>query len=239
MQHSAVKRQFQEQIAHYTNEKQATDSYLIPRVVTWLKQKKFKRTITIGEFGGGAGQLLNIIGKKYPNSKLINAEIVPEYREWLVSKKIDFRVSSILESGFPSRSFDVLIIRDVLHHLVANNLDETMRNQMQALRELKRLIKPGGAIFIEELTNGSAIISRLIYSLTRLNALLGIRLPLLSVDPTVIVYFMQPHKLIETCEAIFGKSTVQKTIIPVPINFASSVAHLGSRVMKTVLTIQQ
>ena len=239
MQHSAVKRQFQEQIALYTHEKQATDSYLIPRILTWLKQKRLKRTVIIGEFGGGAGQLLNVIGKKYPKSKLVNAEIVPEYREWLVSKKIDFRVSSILKSEFPNRSFDIIIIRDVLHHLVANNLKETIRNQKRALQELKRLVRPGGAIFIEELTNGSGSISWFIYYFSRLNAHIGVRIPFLSLDPNVIIHFLKPEVLIEMCETIFGKSAVQKTVIRIPMNLTSRVAHLGGRVMKVVLVIRQ
>lgn len=238
MQHPTVKSLFQEELEHYADPKQATDSYLISRIFRWFL-KRHNRNISVCEFGGAAGQLLSVIAGRYPNAKFINAEIVPEYQDRLVSKKITFQLRSILDSGFADRSFDVIIIRDVLHHLIGANYLETALNQHIAIKELKRLIRPGGAIFIEELTSGSKVISRIIYELTKVNARIGIRIPTFSISPNVIVSFMSSQELIKKCENEFGVDYVQKETIPIKMGIAYHLAHFGDRVAKVVLIIQQ
>src|SRR3989338_5383509 len=148
MQHASVQDLFKEQIEHYSKKEQALDSSIIPQVLKWLKNKKNRKKMDICEFGGGAGQLLNKIRKSYPKANYTNVEIVSKYKKYLPSKDIKFVTGSVLNSGFPDNSFDILIMRDVIHHLVRNSYQETVNNQKLALQELRRLAKPGGVIFI-------------------------------------------------------------------------------------------
>ncbi len=89
MQHSSVKDLFKEQIRHYSREDQSTNSYLIDLILRWIGSKKNRKLLKVCEFGGGAGQLLNKIRKNYPGASFTNAEIINEYRNYLVSKKIN------------------------------------------------------------------------------------------------------------------------------------------------------
>lgn len=208
MQDTSVKKLFKEQVGHYSEEDQATDSYIISLVSDWIKKKKFTRKIKICEFGGGAGQLLNEIGKSYPNADLINVELIDEYKRYMVSKKIKLVISSVLDSKLPNNSFDIILMRNVLHHLIGKNLNETAENQKHALFELKRMTKPGGAIFIEELTNPSAAVCMLLYLLTKLNSKLKLRFFSFYINPNAIIYFFTPTRLSNLYNEIFGKNNI-------------------------------
>lgn len=239
MQNPAVVRQFQEQIDHYVREKQATDSLLIPYVIDWLRKKNFKKKIKICEFGGGAGQLLGLLQEHYPKASYTDAEILPQYRNYLVSKNISFSLRSLLHSKFANQSFDVLIIRDVLHHLVGRDYQETVQNQLRGLEELRRLVRPGGAIFIEEITNRSEIITKVLFYLTRANIVFGMRVPILSISPNTHIAFFTPARLKSLIKEVFAKSyQCFFTIYPVPTGFASRLTHFLQPIEKVVVIIK-
>lgn len=226
MQHKSVQRLFKEQINYYSKKEQSLNSSIIPLVFGWLKSKKFNKAIEICEFGGGAGQLLNKIGKSYPNVNLTNVEIIVDYNRFLVSKEIKFVLGSVLDSNFPNNSFDVIIMRDVLHHLIGNNYKETFNNQRLALEELKRLVRPQGAIFIEELVNESKIGTRIIYYLSWLNAKIGVHISSLFISKNVIVAFLTSNKLLNLCNRIFGKNNIEKEIMRVETTWYFKLLHL-------------
>lgn len=227
MQHRSVARLFDEQIEHYSQDIiSAKTSPVISLCLRWIKRKKFKRKIKICEFGGGAGQLLNEIGKSYPNVNLTNVEIIADYKRSLVSKKIKFILGSVLDSNFPNNSFDVIIMRDVFHHLVGRNYKETFNNQRLALEELKRLVRPQGSIFIEELVNESEVGTRIIYYLSRLNSKLGVHFPALFISPNVIVAFLTSGKLLNLCNRVFEKNNIENEIMHVETKWYFKLLHL-------------
>lgn len=237
MQQENVKKQFKEQIVRYSQKTQGTDSYLIPFILAWLAKRRLKRTLAVCEFGGGAGQLLGVLQEKYPKASYTIAEITPEYRNYVTSKKISFQLRSVLDSKFANRSFDVLIVRDVLHHLVGKDYQETVQNQRRALLELQRLIRPGGAIFVEELTAASPFISRVMYEITNTNSRIGIRIPQLSLSPNIIVSFMTPKMLMNASALIFGVQHMKSKIITLPMTAADRLVHLGDQALKVLLII--
>ena len=239
MQHASVKKLFKEQVIHYSKEGQYEKLPLLHVILTWLRHKKYKRKVNICEFGGGNGQLLKQIQKCYPNCTLTNIEIIDEYRRFLVSQKIKFVLGSILEPGFADGTFDILIIRDVLHHLVGKNYTETLHNQRRALIELQRLVRPGGAIFIEELTNESEVATRCIYYLSWLNTKIGIHIPSLFVSRNVIVAFFTSRRLLNICSQIFGKKNIEKQESAVKLQWYFALLHLLGGAKKVILTIKK
>lgn len=228
MQDRSVEKLFKEQVGHYSQEDQASDSYIISLVLDWIKKKKINRKVKICEFGGGAGQLLNAIKKSYANADLVNVELVDEYKRFMVSKKIKVIISSVLDSKLPNNSFDIILMRNVLHHLIGKNLKETLENQKRALHELKRMTKPGGAIFIEELTNPSAVVCLLLYWLTKLNSKLKLRFFSFYINPNAIVYFFTPSRLSLLFIEIFGKNNIlAKQIHLFKTDLKSKLLHFG------------
>lgn len=239
MQDISVKQLFQEQLSHYSRKIQSTESPIIALVLDWLKQKNFKRKIEICEFGGGSGQLLNQIRKRYSNASFTVSEIIEDYKEYLASKEIKFVKTSILDSKFPEKSFDVLIIRDVLHHLVGKTYTETRNNQKSAFKQLKRLISPGGAIFIEEIVNESRAATVIIYYLSKINSIIGIKNTALHISPNAVVSFLTSSQLLNLCGEIFGeKNIVKKDSRELLQKWYFKVIHLGSKTRKVTLIIQ-
>ena len=239
MQDKSVQKLFEEQINHYSREDQSTDSLIIPLVLEWLSKKKDK-SIEICEFGGGAGQLLNEIQKSNPKILCTNVEIINNYKNLLVSKKIKFVLGSVLSSKLPDNSFDILIMRDVLHHLIGRNYKETIENQRLALNELKRIVRPDGAVFLDELTNTSRIACRLIYFFSRINSKIRIRFISFYVTPNTIVSFLTTDKFSKLCTEIFGqKNMLFKKIARVKTDLKSKLLHFGMPIEKVTFVLKK
>lgn len=239
MQHASIKKLFREQLGRYSRKDQAVNSPIISLFKNWIKKNNIKKTLEICEFGGGSGQLLNEIRKSYPNTNLTNVEIISDYKNFLVSNKIKFVLGSVLEPDLASESFDVIITRDILHHLIGKNYKETMRNQKHALLELKRLVKPGGVIFLEEFTNESEIATRIIYYLCRLNTKIGVHIPRLFVSKNVIVAFLTSSKLLAMCNEIFGEKNIEKQELGVKAKWYFRLLHFFGGLKKIILTIKK
>lgn len=240
MQDKSVEKLFKEQIEHYSQADRVKDSYALPLVLDWIKKKKFNKKLEICEFGGGAGQLLNEIRKSYSNVDLTNVEIIDEYKRFMVSKKIKYVISSVLNSKFPDNSFDIILMRDVLHHLIGKNLKETAENQKHALKELKRLIRPGGAIFIEELTDSSEAVCSLLYLLTRLNSKIGLRILSFYVNPNAIIYFFTPDRLLKLYLEVVGERNILvRKIDRYKTDLISRLLHFGKELNKVTVVLKK
>lgn len=239
MQHASVKKLFREQLGRYSRKDQAVNSSIIPLFQNWIKKNNIKKTLEICEFGGGSGQLLNEIRKSYSNTNLTNVEIISDYKNFLVSNKIKFVLGSVLDPDLSSESFDVIIIRDILHHLIGKNYKETMENQKHALSELKRLVKPGGVIFLEEFTNESEIATRIIYYLSWLNTKIGVHIPSLFISKNVIVAFLTSSKLLNMCNQVFGKKNIKKQELVVKAKWYFTLLHFLGGLKKLIITIKK
>lgn len=239
MQHISVERLFREQLQRYSHKDQYKHSPLTHLILEWLKEKKADGKIEICEFGGGAGQLLGEIRKSYPNYSYTNVEIINDYKQLLVSENIKYVNTSVLDSTFADSSFDIIIMRDVLHHLIGGSLKETTENQERALYELKRLVRSGGAIFIEEFTNESEIATRMLYYLSWLNTKIGVHIPRLFISKNVIVAFLTSSKLLNMCNQIFGKKNIKKQELVVEAKWYFTLLHFLGGLKKLIITIKK
>lgn len=50
----------------------------------------------------------------------------------------------------PTGSFDMIVLRTVVHHFVARGIDATDRTQLDALRRVRALLAPGGTVCVVE-----------------------------------------------------------------------------------------
>ncbi|MDY6917459.1 MAG: class I SAM-dependent methyltransferase [Chloroflexota bacterium] len=102
---------------------------------------------------------------------------------------VDVFVGPLAEAGYPSSSFDVVYVDSVLEHLP---------QPMEMLREVRRILKPGGVAYLT-VTNEDALIARFRASLGRLTR--SKRSPALSpLDYPVHLVGFTPFTLRLACE---------------------------------------
>lgn len=196
-----VIKQFSEQVDMYSQHENEVDSQVIP----FLRRKfpNFKKgqpTLSICEFGGGGGDLLNSVDKISKRKlRLVNAELVKAYEDHQAIKKIEFTEKSILDSGFPDNSFDIVMVRNVIHHLVNTSLPKTRQNQRHAIKELIRVTKPGGYILIDEQVNYSAIACTLFFGMSWLATKLKINIPAFEITENTVVGYLTRRELQQFC----------------------------------------
>ncbi len=156
-----------------------------------------KDDLKLCDIGGGRGALLNkiLISTKYKLDAYI-MEIEEYYRDKLICKNINFINRSILDNKIDNNYFDIVIFRELLHHLVSNNIKKTLLIQKFALNEIFRITKGGGYIVFIEMVNPVKIFAWLIYLFSKLANRYNIKLKLFFTG-TVIVSFLNRKKIKE------------------------------------------
>ncbi len=234
-----VKELFIEQAGYYSlSGCSVGDSPLSKSFSLWQKNKK-ENELKIADFGGAGGQLLDVLAKKSNKKlKLYDVELVESYKKHLANQKIVFVNKSILNAGFKNDYFDCIIIRDVLHHLIGFNLSDTQKNQERALSELKRMIRPGGLILIEELVTTSIFSSRIIYALSKINSKIGFKNKFLLISPNTIVSFLTVDELNRLTKKVFDCQQIRIDKIPWNRELSSRLLHLGAKNWKMIISIK-
>ena len=103
--------------------------------------------LTAVELGCGPGYLLERLAGAFPGVQLHGLELDPLLVERAdrhlagLGLEIPIKHGSILDTGYPDRTFDFAVIRLVLEHLP---------EPMTAVREVHRILRPGGrAVFVD------------------------------------------------------------------------------------------
>jgi SAM-dependent methyltransferase len=65
-----------------------------------------------------------------------------------------FRRGSLLDLPFPDGSFDCVLVQSVFHHVTGATAADNHRNMRRGMRELHRVLEPGGKALIVEATVG-------------------------------------------------------------------------------------
>ncbi len=108
--------------------------------------KKHSVSITGGvilDAGCGSGYSTKLIGARYNPRELVAFDIMPEQIE-LANRRYGrarFFVGDVTEINSPSDKYDAVFVFGVLHHIP---------EWERALREIHRVLKPGGHMLIEE-----------------------------------------------------------------------------------------
>jgi len=114
-------------------------SYVLPRLTPAMK---------ILDVGCGPGTITVDIAKLVPQGHITGLEYTSEplsqaraFAQDNGVSNVDFAVGDIHELDFPDNSFDVVHAHQVLQHI---------RDPIQALREMRRVAKPGGFVAVRE-----------------------------------------------------------------------------------------
>jgi SAM-dependent methyltransferase len=77
----------------------------------------------------------------------------PSFESIRANPEVDVKIhGSAYEIPFPAASVDVVVCFYSLHHMVGETIDETKQNVVNALKEFERITKPGGYVFVFEMT---------------------------------------------------------------------------------------
>ncbi len=91
---------------------------------------------------------------------------------------------------FHKKSFNVVVMNTVIHHLVGKTPGESLNKIAIALREVKRILESSGIVLIIELVARSYAFSLLMFYTTMLCAKLGIEIDLLDIQAKVVTFFL-------------------------------------------------
>lgn len=94
------------------------------------------------EIGSSSGYLLQAIKIQFPQLYLIGSDCIPELLENIVETRSDIPLIQfdLVDCPLPDRSVDVVIALNVLEHI---------KDDKSALKQIYRILKPGGYAIIE------------------------------------------------------------------------------------------
>jgi len=93
--------------------------------------------------GCGSGYSSELILEEFQPGELVAFDIMPKQIELARNRglNVNFFIGDATNTELPSEKFDAVFIFDILHHVPG---------WRKALKEVSRIIKPGGAFLIEE-----------------------------------------------------------------------------------------
>lgn len=151
------------------------------------------------EVGGGSGALLALVHNEAKIEYLINCEIVP----WTYKNQADASISlcggSVLCLPFCAECFDIIIMKNVLHHLVGTSRAQSKYNAKKAIEEIRRVAKLNAYIIILEQYNEHSFFADIVFYICRILSLYGGSSRRFSISRNVIVSFLTPSEIKKYC----------------------------------------
>ncbi len=124
-------------------------SYLLPRLLALLEAPLKGRGLALGP---GVGRETLALAEKFPEPTLTGVDCDPDQVERArhnlasrpaLSPRVTFHRGDATTLSFPAGTFDFAYELNVLHHI---------RDYRSAIREVHRVLKPGGRFFLQDLS---------------------------------------------------------------------------------------
>lgn len=168
---------------------------LHPRLTKLVDSLDLKPTMSVLDIGCGRGDIAMYVARKtkyvvgvdYAKAAITLAQKTKKHFPLSLQKKAIFSQMDIKKLEFNDNSFDLVIAIDVFEHLYKEELEV-------ALREIKRVLKPGGILFVHTGTNKilyNYTYPLYVYNVNRLLTTIDqkirkVKYPLLPKDPRTI-----------------------------------------------------
>lgn len=153
------------------------------------------------DIGGASGILLSeLLKRSAVDFRAHLLEIDEFYKGRIQDSRINFIKGSILGTNIP-KTFDIVLARQMLHHLIGTGFKQTKMNQIRALQNLWKLVKPQGYLIIEEVVNNNSFAAKIIFYGSKIAKTLHLKIKSLEVG-RMIVCFMSTKELLTAVEAL-------------------------------------
>jgi ubiquinone/menaquinone biosynthesis C-methylase UbiE len=146
------------------------------------------------EVGGGSGAFLDLVLENTNIKEAYNLELVYEAYKKQVNENICLMGGNALDIPFKDISFDVVVVKNLLHHLVGRTRRESKGFAKRAVGELTRVTKDGGYILILDQYNKHRLFSSIIFYLTLFFSIFSISFKSFGWGENVIVSFLTPDE---------------------------------------------
>lgn len=109
---------------------------------TLIADAAMPATGTMLDVGCGSGQTMHWFRRQYPGWQLFGLDVAGDGLRAARDAAEDVTLASALQLPFPDASVDAVITLDVVQHLPLGGGDSL------ALREMRRVLRPGGVLFL-------------------------------------------------------------------------------------------
>ena len=147
------------------------------------------------EVRGGSGAFLDLVLENTSIKETYNVELVFETYKKQVNENICLIGGNALDLPFKDCSFERVVIKNLLHHLVGRTRRESKAFTKRAVEELIRVTKDGGYIIILDQYNRHRFFSSVIFYLTLFFSVFGINFKSFGWGKNVIVSFLTPDEI--------------------------------------------
>lgn len=155
-----------------------------------------ERNDKILEVGGGSGAFLDLVIGDTVIKKAYNMELAYNAYKKQVNMDISLMGGNALDLPFKDKSFDWVVVKNLLHHLVGGTRNESKAFTKQAIKELIRVTKNKGHIIILDQYNRHKSFSFVIFYLTLFFSVFGVSFKSFGWGKNIIVSFLTPEETI-------------------------------------------
>jgi|AGTN01.2.fsa_nt_gi Methylase involved in ubiquinone/menaquinone biosynthesis len=209
-----------------------------PTIIKFLKDTLADgKPVNILEVGGGSGYMLDMISKELPVNLLCNCEIVTEVYKKQVNEKNTLIRSTALQLPFKDESFDVVIIKNLLHHIVGTTRTASKNNAGNAIRELTRVVDNNGYIIVLEQYNKHNLFGSAVFYLTLMFTKVGLHFKSFGWNENVIVSFMTPDCIMGflTGDSRIRNEILVESLNPFPVSLKYRLTLLMSNIGRLLI----
>ena len=145
--------------------------------------------------GGGSGAFLDLVLENTNIKEVYNMELVYEAYKKQVNEGICLMGGNALHIPFKDCSFEWVVIKNLLHHLVGGTRRESKMFARRAVEELIRVTKDDGYIIILEQYNKHKLFASIVFYLTLFFSVFSISFKSFGWGKNVIMSFLTPDEI--------------------------------------------
>lgn len=164
-----------------------------------LKNVSSEERIKIVEIGGGSGYLLKQLEGllSHYSLDLINLELSFGIYSRQMADSTQLIGGDVKNSPFKDNTFNFIVLKNVLHHLVGESRKESKELVVSCIDELFRIVVDQGYVIILEQYNGVRFFSSVLFYITLLFARFGLTARYFGLNKDIVVSFLTPEEIME------------------------------------------